>query len=105
MHPKGLVKLTIDGKERFLKVGTLSKAIFCEIENIKPADMAERLQNPQPFTIINFVFAGAQAYCDLEKIDADFDKKDVSQWIDEIGEDEIARRVSVAMVTYEPKNA
>lgn len=103
MHPKGLVKLTVDGKERFLKIGTLSSAIFCELEKINVADIGFRLQNAQPFTMIHFLYAGASAYRQLSKQDIDFSVADVSEWIDQMGEGELVTHIVESVSTYQGK--
>lgn len=105
MHPKGLVKLTVDGKERFLKIGTLSSAIFCELEKINVTDIGLRLQAQQPFTMIHFLYAGASAYCQLSKQEPDFTIADVSEWIDQMGEGELVAHIVASVNTYQGKNA
>lgn len=101
----GEVKITAQGKERVLKFGTWSTALFCESEKIPLKQMNERLMNPGPFTQINLVHSAAVAYCDLNKMEVDFKLQDVSIWIDEVGETEMAEKIVDAMKTYgTPKN-
>jgi len=105
MHSKGLVKLTVGDRERCLKLGTLSSAIFCELENISIIEMQDRLINARPFTLINFVFAGASAYSRLNKEPVDYSVDDVSEWLDQIDQEDLVKLITEAMVTYEEKKS
>lgn len=105
MHSKGLVKITVDGKDRFLKFGTLQGAIFCELEGIRIIDMQARLMDQKPFTIINFVFSGASAYSRLNKEPIDYTPDDVSEWLDQINQEELLNLITASMTTYEEKKS
>lgn len=105
MHQKGLVKITVDDKDRFLKIGTLSSAIFCELEGIKIIEMQDRLMDQRPFTLINFIFAGASAYSRLSKEEIDYTVDDVSLWLDQCNQDELVRLITAAMGTFEEKKS
>lgn len=101
---KGLFKFEIAGKERGFKFGTLSNALFCQTEGIKPHEIAERIENDDPMIDIDYCYYAALAYCKLNKVEADFDKEEVSCWIDEIGKPKLSEMFLEAFRTFIPKN-
>lgn len=102
---KGQFKFEIDGKERGFKFGTLCNALFCQGENIKPIEISHRIDNDDPMIDIDYCYYAALAYCKLNKINVDFDKDEVSCWIDEIGKARLAEMFIEAFKTFIPKNA
>lgn len=101
---KGQFTFKIDGKERGFKFGTLSNALFCKTEGIKPKEVQERILNNDPFIDIDYAYYAAVAYCQINKIDVDFTKEDVACWIDEIGVDRLSEMLIEAFRSYLPKN-
>lgn len=101
---KGLFKFEINGKERGFKFGTLSNAIFCKTEGVKPLEIQKRIIEGDPFIDIDYAYYAAVAYCQINKQDVDFSKDDVACWIDEIGVDRLAEMLLESFKTYMPKN-
>jgi hypothetical protein len=101
---KGEYTLTVGGKERHFKLGTLSDNIFCQLENIKLSEYRNRLLNAQAFTQLNFVYSQALAYCRINKIEVDFTVEDVSVWIDEVGENAFSEKMVELSQEYAEKN-
>lgn len=95
----GEVKINVQGVERTLKFGTLSSARFCELEKIHMKDMKTRLDNPEPMTQIHWVYAAALAHCEIKNLPM-VTLGEVSEWIDEVGEERLAEMVIVAMKVY-----
>ena len=100
----GEFDIDVQGKKRTLRFGMLSFSLFCESEGIDIPLMAERLQNPKPFTQINLIYAAAIAHCRINKIESDFTLDDVSTWIDEVGNVKLAELILKSMQTYLEKN-
>lgn len=106
---KGTFELEINGVKRGFKTGTLASGYFCEEEKITLKEMMERLTNPTPLTTVNLGYAAARSYCESKKIDIDFTKSDVADWIDDYGLIEFLNKVLESMQSYqdkekEPKN-
>ena len=98
MLKKGVVELDLSTGKRTLRFGTLSNSIFCELEGIKLRDLSERLNTPEPFSVINFMYSAALAHCRLNKVEPDFTRDDVAGWMDEYSEEYIA---DMMMKSYE----
>lgn len=101
---KGLFQFEVAGRQRGFKFGTLSNALFCKTEGIKPLDIQKRIIEGDPFIDIDYSYYAAVAYCQINKLEVDFTKDDVSCWIDEIGVDRLAQMLLEAFKTYVPKN-
>lgn len=104
MMYKGEFQIEILGVKRGFKFGTLSNALFCQAENIKPKEVQERILEGHAFIDIDYAFYGALAYCQIHKIEPNFSKVDVSVWIDEIGSERLTEMFTEAFKTYLPKN-
>lgn len=101
----GEIVINVKGAERTLKFGTLSSALFCEAEGIKLKEMGARITNPEPYSQINLIHSAAVAYCKISKVEIDFTKEEVTEWIDEVGEDILATRILEAMkVDFDKKS-
>lgn len=101
----GEIVIHVKGADRTLKFGTLSSALFCEAEGIKLKEMGHRISNPEPYSQINLIHTAAVAFCRINKKDVDFSLDDVTEWIDEVGEDRLAAMILEAMkVDFEKKS-
>lgn len=100
MLKKGIVELDLSSGKRTLKFGTLSNSIFCELEGIKLRELEERLKNPEPYSVINFVHSAALAHCRLNKIEPDFTRDDVAGWMDEYSEAYITEMMVKSFEVY-----
>jgi hypothetical protein len=101
---KGQFKFEVQGVERGFKFGTLANALFCKGEGIKPLDIQKRILEDDAFIDIDYAYYAALAYCQINKIDVDFTKEDVSCWIDEIGVARLGEMLAEAFKSYLPKN-
>jgi hypothetical protein len=101
---KGQFQFDIQGIQRGFKFGTLSNALFCKTEGIKPKDIQDRILNDDPFIDIDYSYYAAVAYCQINKKDVDFTKEDVACWIDEMGVERLKEMMIEAFRSYIPKN-
>lgn len=101
---KGEFKFKIGDRERGFKFGTLSNALFCQAEGIKPIDIQNRILNDDAFIDIDYAYYAALAYCQVHRIEVDFTKADVSCWIDEMGVERLGEMLREAFKSYLPKN-
>jgi hypothetical protein len=101
---KGQFQFEVSGVKRGFKFGTLSNALFCQTEGIKPKDIQDRILNDDAFIDIDYSYYAALAYCQINKIEVDFSKADVSCWIDEIGVTRLGEMLQEAFKSYLPKN-
>lgn len=91
---RGEYTLIAGGKERHFKLCTLSDNLFCQYEKIKLSEYLERVNNPIGFTQLNLVYSQAVAYSRINKIPQDFTLDEVSVWMDELGEDIFAEKIT-----------
>jgi hypothetical protein len=93
-----------DGSKKYFKFGTLASEIFCEEEGITSfSQMQERLTNPGPKTAINVALASAKAYYESKNQEIDFNRGDVSDWLDEIGVEKFFEKIYASMSVYKDK--
>ena len=103
LHQRGIVELELESGPVKLKFGTLSFGIFCQMEGIKLHQMQTRLMAPEGFTQINFVYAAAAAYLQLQNEKVPYRVADVAEWIDEVGEERIAVLMAESLAAWEEK--
>jgi hypothetical protein len=94
----------IDGSKKYFKFGTLASELFCEEEGISSfAQMQERLTNPGPKTAINCALSAAKAHCISKDQAIDFNRGDVSDWLDEIGVEKFFEKIYASLSVYKDK--
>lgn len=80
---RGYIEKEVGGKIRGFKFGTNSSAILCELENCGLPELKDII-NKSAWAQQNMILAAAIANCRSKKIDIDFDKIDVGDWMDEL---------------------
>lgn len=101
---KSIFELEIGETVRGFKFGTYSMSITCQEENCTLGELIAKLDNAPPLTVLNVIYGGAVAYCKSKKQKVDFDKSDVSDWLDELGFEVGMRMLKAGLEVYEPKN-
>lgn len=114
---KGIFDFEIGGKKRGFKFGTYAMAIACRAENCKVGELLkkiglttevkegeERSGNIDLMALLNFYHAAAVAHAEHNKQPVDFTVQDVSDWLDELGEEKMAKITTEGLTQYEPKN-
>lgn len=109
---KAIVDIEINGKKRVFKFGTLSMAIFCELEKMSLksfSDLFGKDENDEsklsPQNVLNLLYSAAAAYNRSQKIEVDFNSDDVADWMDEIGFDKAIILIGQGLSPYNPKNS
>lgn len=106
IHNRGVVEFDLPGGDKVsFKFGTLSFAIFCEKEEIELKDLLDRLQNPKPFTTINWMYSAYDAHCRIEKRELKFSPEQISEVVDSVGPTVMAQLMAQSLIGYIDKES
>ena len=89
---KGTTKINIGGKDRPLKFGTNQSAKYCEIRGLSLVEMQEELSdiaNSDGGSIRDLLYSALWAGCMTDKLEVDFNRYDLGDWVDEMSQDEL----------------
>lgn len=93
---KGIVKISVSGKDRNFKFGTMQAALFCKHVGCKLSEMPSYLDGNDLDAQISWYWTAAVAYARLFKTEEP-SKDEVAAWIDTFGfenmETELAKGV------------
>lgn len=100
---KGIISKEVDGKVRHFHFGT---QMFLQLEDagITLSNMQEKMKEKMFNTTIEIMYNAATAYCKVNKKDVDFERDDVSVWVDEIGINDSVNMITEGLKVLE-KNA
>ena len=100
-----LKTVNIGGKDRPIKFGTNQSARYCEIRSIDLPVMRDELSNlatSDGSSIRDLLYSALWAGCKSEKIDVDFDRYDLGDWIDDMDQKEMDKAFQF-LIDSEPK--
>lgn len=81
---RGIIEKELGGKKRYLHFGN-EMLMLLEDDGIALSKLNELLRDKLASTVHKCIHHAALAYCRLNRKEPDFDKVDVSNWIDELG--------------------
>ena len=96
----GTTEISIGGKIRPIKFGTNQSAKYCEIRSLSLAQMQKELsniENSDGGNIRDLIYSALWAGCKTDKIEIDFDRYDLGDWIDEMEQDELNKCFQVLL--------
>lgn len=82
---KGIIEKQIDEKIRGFHFGTAMLLMLEEDRGVTITQLNQRMKDRMVTTIVDIFHCAAVSYCKLNKIDVDFDRDDIPQWIDQLG--------------------
>lgn len=82
---KGVIDLKIGEKTRGLYFGTAMLLQLEEERGITISDLNQRMKERMVSTIVDIFYCAAVTYCKLNRIDVDFERDDIPQWVDQLG--------------------
>ena len=85
-------EINIGGKLRGIKFGTNQSAKYCEMRGLSLLQMQKELLNlgdGDGGSIRDLVYSALWAACKTNKIEIDFDRFDLGDWIDEMEQEEL----------------
>lgn len=88
----GTTEINIGGKLRPVKFGTNQSAMYCEVRGISLAKMQSELSNIEDSdggSIRDLIYSALWAGCKTDKIEVDFDRYDLGDWIDDMDQEEL----------------
>jgi len=101
---KGVIDLKIGEKTRGLYFGTAMLLQLEEERGITISELNQRMKERMVTTIVDIFYCAAVTYCKLNRIDVDFERDDIPQWIDQLGGFAEAMRVFNDAMTEPEKN-
>lgn len=103
---QGEVRINIGGKSRLFKFGTNATAVFCQTRNIRLNEVQNALspQNMDIESVRDFIYSGLVAGCYTEKINVEFDRYEVGDWIDDMPQEELNKAFGVVDVKHSGSN-
>lgn len=91
----GYKKINIGGKQRPFKMGMNASYLICEELKIPIEKLGEAIGSENMVkNIIVIIWAGLYAGCKYDKIDVDFDRWDVGNWIDDLEQEKFAEIIT-----------
>lgn len=100
---KGIQSVEIDGKVRYFHFGTRMFEL-CEEQGVNVAELSEQIKGRVFGTVITVAHASAQAYCELKGEPVDFNRVQVTAWLDEIGLQDFLDIMNAGLQSYQSKN-
>lgn len=100
-----LKTVKIGGKDRPIKFGTNQSSRYCEIRDIDLPQMQDELSdlaNSDGSAIRDLLYSALWAGCKTAKIEVDFDRYDLGDWIDEMDQKEMDKAFQF-LINSEPK--
>lgn len=106
---KGIFEFEIGEPKRKIgfKFGTMAMGIAEEKEgtSLKVILTAIAHKKVKVMTLLHLMYGAAVQYADHKKIPADFSVSDVSDWIEEIGLEQMQTVITEGLNQYAPKNS
>lgn len=119
---KGIFEFEVNGVKRGFKFGTYGVSISCEKEDCAVDELFKRCgmpyltkdkdgkdivkaDKPKLKSLLNLIYGAAVHYAEDCDIPTNFKVSEVSNWLDEIGEDKVRPMLSSALAQYVPKNS
>lgn len=95
----------LNGKKIGFKCGTLAIAIACREAKVKSTDELFKLMAEGDMVVALALFYGsASQYAISKKMPIDFTMDDVSDWLEELGEEESTKITTSMLESFIPKN-
>lgn len=101
---KGIIVKNLNGKERSFHFGN-EMLLLLEDEGISLNNLSEMVRSKMATTINKVLYNAALAHLRLERKEQDFDRIDVSKWVDELGGlTETLNMITEGLKVHEIKN-
>lgn len=118
---KGIFEFEVNGVKRGFKFGTYGISISCEKEDCTVDELFRRCgmpymakdtngndvvkaDNPKLKSLLHLVYGAAVHYAEDKNISTEFKVSEVSDWLDEIGEEKLKPMLVSGLSQYIPKN-
>jgi len=89
---RGTTMINIGEKERPIKFGTNQTAEYCQVRGLTLAQYQAELSSVEAMgvdVVRDLLYSALFAGCKAQKIDVDFDRYDVGEWLDDMDQAEL----------------
>jgi hypothetical protein len=100
---KGVQSKEVNGKVRHFHFGTRMFEL-CEEQGVNVAELSDQIKGKVFGTVITVAHASAQAYCEMKGEEVDFNRVQVTGWLDEIGLQDFLDIMNEGLQSYQSKN-
>lgn len=121
MTHKGIFEYEVDGVKRGFKFGTYGIGEACEKENCTVDELFRRCgmpyvtkdkngkdevraDRPRLKSLLHLIYGAAVHYAEDNDLPVDFKVSEVSNWLDEIGEEKVKPMLAYGLSQHIPKN-
>lgn len=101
---RGLVEKSINNKKVFFKFNMAAFEMLGDLQNMGLSEVIRSAAVGRISTLSAFLYSGAMQYCKQEKTKADFTREDTTDWIEQIGWENVLKLITDCFEAPEVKN-